>query len=197
MSRDADGNALNRAHRRKYLLSGLLACGVCGGGFTIVDAANYGCAAHRSKGTCGNDRRIRREELERRVLDGLKHRLLAPELVEEFARAFQEEVNRLAAEQTPRRAEDEGRLDAVQRKIASMIRAIEDGLYQPSMKARMAELEAEKAALEERLAAAPEPPKVAAAPQPGRAVPREGGGSSSRRWPTRRSRPRRRRSPQP
>jgi hypothetical protein len=42
MSRDADGNALNRAHRRKYLLSGLLECGVCGGGFTIIDAVNYG-----------------------------------------------------------------------------------------------------------------------------------------------------------
>jgi site-specific DNA recombinase len=41
-----------------------------------------------------------------------------------------------------------------------MIRAIEDGLYQPSMKARMAELEAEKAALEERLATAPELPKI-------------------------------------
>jgi site-specific DNA recombinase len=48
----------------------------------------------------------------------------------------------------------------VRRKIASMIRAIEDGLYQPSMKTRMAELEAEKAALEERLATAPELPKV-------------------------------------
>jgi site-specific DNA recombinase len=41
-----------------------------------------------------------------------------------------------------------------------MIRAIEDGLYQPSMKARMTELEAEKTALEARLAAAPELPKV-------------------------------------
>ena len=41
-----------------------------------------------------------------------------------------------------------------------MLRAIEDGLYQPSMKGRMAELEAEKATLEERLATAPEPPKV-------------------------------------
>ena len=160
MSRDADGNALNGAHRQKYLLSGLLACGVCGGGFTIVNAHDYGCATHRAKGTCGNQHRIRREELERRVLDGLKHRLLAPELVEEFARAFHDEVNRLAAEQAQGRAEDEGRLEAVRRKIASMIRAIEDGLYQPSMKARMAELEAEKAALEERLAAAPELPKV-------------------------------------
>ncbi|HSI99823.1 MAG TPA: DNA resolvase [Patescibacteria group bacterium] len=41
-----------------------------------------------------------------------------------------------------------------------MIRAIEDGMYQPSMKERMAELEAEKAMLQERLAAAPDPPKV-------------------------------------
>jgi site-specific DNA recombinase len=160
MSRDADGNTLNGAHRQKYLLSGLLACGVCGGGFTIVNAHDYGCATHRAKGTCDNHGRIRRDELERRVLDGLKHRLLAPELVEEFARTFHEEVNRLAAEQAQGRAEDQGRLEAVRRKIASMIRAIEDGLYQPSMKTRMAELEAEKAALEERLATAPELPKV-------------------------------------
>jgi site-specific DNA recombinase len=152
MSRDADGNALNGAHRQKYLLSGLLACGVCGGGFTIVNALDYGCSTHRAKGTCGNQHRIRREELERRVLDGLKHRLLAPALVEEFARTFHDEVNRLAAEQAQGRAEDEGRLEAVQRKIASLIRAIEDGLYQPSTKVRMAELEAEKAALEQALA---------------------------------------------
>jgi hypothetical protein len=160
MSRDADGNALNGAHRQKYLLSGLLACGVCGGGFTIVNAHDYGCATHRSKGTCSNPYRVRRDELECRVLDGLKHRLLAPDMVEEFARAFHDEVNRLATEQTQNRAADEGRLEAVRRKIASMIRAIEDGLYQPSMKARMAELEAEKAALEERLARAPELPNV-------------------------------------
>jgi site-specific DNA recombinase len=157
MSRDADGNALNGAHRQKYLLSGLLACG---GGFTIVNALDYGCSTHRAKGTCDNHGRIRREELERRVLDSLKHRLLAPELVEEFARTFHEEVNRQAAELNQSRAQDQGQLEAVRRKIASMIRAIEDGLYQPSMKARMAELEAEKAELEHRLAAAPALPKV-------------------------------------
>jgi hypothetical protein len=111
MSRSAHGNALNGAHRRKYLLSGLLECGVCGGGFTIVDAHHYGCATARSKGTCSMHHRIRRTELERRVLDGLKHRLLAPELVEEFARAFHEEVNCLAAEHMGRRAEDEARLE--------------------------------------------------------------------------------------
>jgi hypothetical protein len=93
MTRDAGSNARNGAHRRNYLLSGLLECGVCGGGFTIVNATDHGCATHRSKGTCSNGHKVRREELERRVLDGLRERLLAPELVEEFARAFQEEVN--------------------------------------------------------------------------------------------------------
>jgi site-specific DNA recombinase len=159
MTCQGDGNALNGAHRRKYLLSGLLRCGVCGGGYTIINAHEYGCGRHRSKGTCSNGHRVRRKTLERRVLNGLKHRLLAPEMVKEFARAYQEETNRLAVEITQRRAGDEGRLEAVRHKIACMLRAIEDGLYQPSMKARMAEHEAEKAALEERLAVAPEPPK--------------------------------------
>lgn len=50
MGRDRDGNALNRAHRRKYLLSGRLICSVCGGDYTIVGKARYGCATHRSTG---------------------------------------------------------------------------------------------------------------------------------------------------
>ena len=68
---------------------------------------HYGCATRRSKGTCDNHHRIRREELEHRMLEGLKDRLLAPELVEEFARAYQEEVNRRAAERPQSRAQDE------------------------------------------------------------------------------------------
>ncbi|MCV9940695.1 recombinase family protein [Boseaceae bacterium BT-24-1] len=56
MSRDEAGNALNRAHRRRYLLSGLLNCGCCGAGYTLVAAGRYGCAGRRSKGLCQNDR---------------------------------------------------------------------------------------------------------------------------------------------
>ena len=39
------------------------------------------------------------------------------------------------------------RLAEIERKLGAMLRAIEDGLYQPSMKQRMAALEADKAAL--------------------------------------------------
>ena len=58
IQRDDAGNALNRAHRRKFLLSGLLKCGCCGGGFTIVAEDRYGCATHRNKGTCANSASI-------------------------------------------------------------------------------------------------------------------------------------------
>ena len=69
--RDAGGNALNRVHRRRFLLSGLLKCGCCAGGFTIVAQDRYGCAAHRSKGTCNNNATVSRQEIEERVLGGL------------------------------------------------------------------------------------------------------------------------------
>jgi len=81
--RDDSGNALNRAHRRKFLLSGLLKCGCCGGGFTIVAQDRYGCATRRAKGTCDNGATVSRQEIEARVLEGLKERLMAPELVRE------------------------------------------------------------------------------------------------------------------
>jgi site-specific DNA recombinase len=88
IGRDAGGNALNRAHRRQFLLSGLLVCGSCGGGYTIVGRDRYGCAAHRSKGTCANRMLISRRTLEERVLSGLKERMMAPDLVAAFVDEF-------------------------------------------------------------------------------------------------------------
>jgi site-specific DNA recombinase len=146
MGRDHSGNALNRAHRRRFLLSGLLVCGCCGAGYTIMAKDRYGCAGRRSKGMCTNDRTISRQEIEARILRALKQNLLTPELVAEFTRAYQEEVNRLTKEASGRAAEVGAKLAAVQRKIDGIMRAIEDGLYQPSMKVRLTELEAEKAA---------------------------------------------------
>lgn len=107
----------------------------------------YGCAGRRSKGICSNDRTISRGEIEGRILKALKQNLITPELVTEFTRAYQDEVNRLTREASGMAAEIEAKLAGVQRKIDSILRAIENGLYQPSMKTRLAELEAEKATL--------------------------------------------------
>ena len=147
MSRDDSGNALNRVHRRKYLFSGLLKCGVCGAGYTITGKDRYGCASHRSKGICPNTRSIKRQDIEDRILSGLKDRLMAPELVAAFTKEFTAEITRHAPEAEIDRRNQELELTAVTRKIDAILKAIEDGMYTPSMKERMLTLEDNKAKL--------------------------------------------------
>nr|WP_018067182.1 hypothetical protein [Martelella mediterranea] len=74
------------------------------GGETIADEAFYSlrgagrfaCSNHISKGTCSNSRTIRQDELESRVLSGIRDRMMAPEIT--AMRAYAEETNRLNRE---------------------------------------------------------------------------------------------------
>ena len=147
------GNALNRAHRRHFLLSGLLVCGSCGGGYTIVGPDRYGCAAHRSKGTCTNTLLISRHALEDRVLSGLEERMMAPDLVAAFVDEFNAEMRKLATSAERETLAAKRTLAEIERKLAAIVRAIEDGAYTPTLKARLTALEQEKAQTEARLRA--------------------------------------------
>ena len=69
--------------RSSHLLSGLVGCEECGIGRDYL-----ACSAARGSGTYSNRQRIRRTALEGLIIDGLRQRLMAPELVEEFIRAF-------------------------------------------------------------------------------------------------------------
>ena len=160
IGRDGSGNALNRVHRRKYLLSGLLVCGICGAGYTIINKERYGCAAHKSRGTCSNSRTVTREAIEGRVMAGLKDKLIAPDLVAAFVAEYQEELNLAARAAEQRIAANRRDLGAVGRKIAGILSAIEDGNYNPTLTARLTELEARKASLDADLAASGPPPVV-------------------------------------
>ncbi len=155
-----DGRALNRAHRRRFLFSGLLHCSLCGGGYTIVAKDRYGCATRRAKGTCTNAITITRREIEDRVLSGLKDKLMAPELVRTFVEEFQTEVNRLQAEHQQEIAAKRSHLDAINRKIAGILAAIEDGNYNRSLTQRLGTLEGEQEALERELAQIPDEPTL-------------------------------------
>ena len=90
----------HKNRRPKSLLSGLLACGECGSSFSIVRPGKYGCSAHREKGTCENGRQIARDVLERRVLAGIKERLLNSDFLTEFTREFHRELKRQRARGT-------------------------------------------------------------------------------------------------
>ena len=141
--RDETGNPLNRAHRRKFFFSGLLKCGHCGGGYTIVAQDRYGCATRRSKGTCDNCATVSRQEIEGRVLDGLKSGCW-PRTGPRVCDDVQEEINRVAAEKSQQYGANRQQLAAVERKITGIVSAIEDGNYSRTLSDRLGALEREK-----------------------------------------------------
>ena len=144
-----------RARRPNYLLSGLLKCGACGGGFSKISQSHYGCSTARNKGTCDNLIAMRRDRLEATVLAGLKHQLMHPDLVAAFVDEFHREVNRQRAEQDGSRDRTARDLEKTEREIGRLIEAIKAGVPGAAVKDEMAVLEARRVELLARLEAAP------------------------------------------
>ncbi|MFD2249269.1 DNA invertase Pin-like site-specific DNA recombinase/polyhydroxyalkanoate synthesis regulator phasin [Pseudochelatococcus lubricantis] len=153
--RKAKARKLHEKKRPVSLLSGLLTCGCCGGKYGLIMRDRYGCLNHYRRGTCDNGRTIPRAKIEERVLSGLKDRLISARVVEETVRAFAGEMNRLNRERRAQGEQDRKALEKIERAITGIIAAIEDGMYQPSMKARMDELERQKAEIVARQMKAP------------------------------------------
>ncbi|WP_299363788.1 recombinase family protein [uncultured Paracoccus sp.] len=149
-------NRLNGTRRPKSLLSGLVFCGCCGGPYSLRGADRFACSNHISKGACSNSRTIPRENLEARVLSGLKDRMMAPEIVEEAMRAYAEETNRLNRERRSSGDAWKAELVKIEKQIRGIIEAIKGGMFHESMKAEMDTLEARKTELNTLLADAPE-----------------------------------------
>ena len=98
------------------------------------------------------------KRLKNLVLDGLRHRLMAPELVEEFVAAFHEEINKQRRERDASRSTQQQELASVTRKLGGLIDAIADGLRAADLQERLDQLQARKAALMQELSAPPDPP---------------------------------------
>jgi len=153
-TREGRMKRLHLANRPGALLSGLLTCGCCDGKYGIILPNRYGCLNHHRRSTCDNNRTITRAKIEARVLAGLKERLVSSEAVAEAVRSYGEEMNRLSRDRRVEAQGDQKALAKVERAIAGILSAIEDGMYQPSMKARMDELEQQKAEISRRLSKA-------------------------------------------
>ena len=140
----------NRPHelvrRRAGVFSGLLKCGVCGSSYTVFSTGRIACSANRERGdvACANRRTLQRAEVEARILAGLQTRLLAPDLVAAWVRAYHERWRERRSEKTGRREPLERRLAEIARAELRTIEAIERGASTPAMEARMMEREAER-----------------------------------------------------
>ena len=142
------------------LLSGLLTCGCCGGGYTIIGADRYGCAAVRSKGTCSNRKTITKTAIEARVLGGLRERMLAPELVVEFVEEFAAECARLNRDRASEETKLHKERGAVERSLNGIMGAIEGGAWNEILRVRLTELETRRMQIDAELATAVVPAPV-------------------------------------
>ena len=150
-------NTLNERRRPKHLFTGLLKCGSCGGGFSMISKDLLGCSTARNKGTCDNRLNIRRDTMEASVLDGLRTQLMEPELFKAFCDEFTREVNRLRMERDADIINRRKELERVDRELDKAIQAILDGVPGAKLKDKIGVLEERKAELLESVSGDKEP----------------------------------------
>ncbi len=154
------GARLAAARRPPWLLSGLVRCGLCQGPLTVMGSGGrLGCANHVERGTCENKRSVLRDRLVARVMVGLKQRLLAPELVEQFVRDYVTEVNAANRERGARQAGLQAEANKLARQLRTLLDLIKDGHGGPAMVKELNEVDRRQGIIAAEIAAAgmPEP----------------------------------------
>jgi site-specific DNA recombinase len=144
--------------RPRFLITGLAKCGACGASYVKINARLFGCAAARNRGTCGNRLNIRLDMLEDIILDGLRSRLMRPDLFKAFCEEFHREVNRLRTEQNGAAEAKRAELDRIQRRIRRIVELItEDDAPLRALKQELVTLEARQLTLQQDVAASEAP----------------------------------------
>ncbi|RTM01729.1 recombinase family protein [Ancylobacter aquaticus] len=148
-------NALNSTRRPRTMLSGLTFCGCCDQSYVRRGQDRFCCTSHLMGTGCTNNRTITRAKLEERVINGLQHRLMAPEKAAEAMRAFAEETNRLNRERRSSGETDRRELEKTDAAIREIVAVIEQGGFYRALLDRLTVLESKQAALQESLATTP------------------------------------------
>ena len=144
------------SHQRpRYLLTGLMRCGACGGGYTKISANLFGCAAARNKGTCDNRLNIRTEALEDIVCTGLKERLMDPDIFKEFPPPSSPSATRSSPSRTPISRRPRRNWPRSKPGKRSLVKALGDGVPARLVKDEMIALEAREDELTALLANQP------------------------------------------
>ncbi len=148
--------------RPKTLLSGLMTCGACEGGFAKVSQTQFGCSTARNKGkaVCSNMATIGQAELETLILNALQNNLMDQEALTVFCEEYAKERNRLQAEATQSRGSLEKELSATKRDHSKLIDAILAGVPAEQVKDRMNALDARRVELEAQLSREPAPSPI-------------------------------------
>jgi site-specific DNA recombinase len=144
----------SRAASSRYLFSGLLKCGECGGAITITSGAgkthrcaSYGCPAREYRGTCANDRRIPSDVLETQLLAKLQRDVLSPAAIEYVFEQLELKLSRHLSRIDGNLEEMRRRKEKLEGELRNLTRMAADGMDSPSLRQGITEREAEISAL--------------------------------------------------
>ncbi len=131
--------------RPRHLLTGKVLCGVCGGPAAPIGQDYIACSAAERQGTCVNRASIRRGDIETWIIDALQRQLMAPDLVAEFVRAFNEGINRGRRDRDCRRQALKREEKDLERRIDNLLDAVASGdLRGPTVQAKLEAFEERK-----------------------------------------------------
>ena len=144
--------------KEDYLLSTRVFCGCCqspmigesGTGRSGAVYRYYKCAKQKKGQSCPK-RPVKKELLERAVVDAVVQNVLTDETIDRIAERAVAIMEKEAAENSARK-ELEARLRDVEKALRNLLSAVERGLESESVQARINEREREKKALEKDLA---------------------------------------------
>lgn len=159
---DKKGAASRR--RPKFILSGLIECGSCGGGYISAGRDRWKCGNFAERGQCGNHRSISRREIEERVFAGLRETMVSKPLLNEFIKGWNAELGKHQSQTVTRRKAVEKELATVERSIENGLKAVDLGKATDILLEHLAKLGARRDELRTELQGQPEatPPKLKA-----------------------------------
>ncbi|WP_082553961.1 recombinase family protein [Rhizobium sp. Leaf453] len=120
--------------KSKRLLSGLLKCGACGGGLSIVGADRSGprvvCSNHKESRSCDNNGRYYVEKIERQVIDTLRIQFADTAIIDAYVKEYQAERRRVEVERRRGRAQAEKSLQEAVDGITRIVEKLSKGLIE-------------------------------------------------------------------
>jgi site-specific DNA recombinase len=151
---------LNRAASSRYLLSGVLRCGVCGANLVIVTGRSrrgypkYGCPQNFNRGACSNNLQERQEWLEERLLSDLQNAVLQPQAIDYAVQEFGGQLSRSLADLSTELGRMSERKRQLETELQRLLAAVAESGHSPVLLSAIASREAEIKEINEKLLSA-------------------------------------------
>ena len=130
-SQESGASERPQHYRNKYLLSGLVRCGICGSRLIAASRKGYGCPTWKNRGShlCSFRGTPNREVLEAAVLEAVRDYLFCPEAIAAAIAAAKETVKRHAPGAKSRTGKQaaKSQLAQVEREIENVLAAVRAG----------------------------------------------------------------------